>query len=160
MLKHLLLPLGLASSCGALAQPSCPPALVQVVLPGGEVVPAAGAPMQGLITLQVVPNPECPGAAAFRFRNAEYTLVRNGRPVLPTFNLRQPQADLRPIMRAARPGDQVHVFIAYQNLGIVAADGRVQLYQPPAPPTDKRGQVDLIPDAAKGISFNWKLLAR
>ncbi|GGG40710.1 hypothetical protein GCM10011378_16180 [Hymenobacter glacieicola] len=59
-------------------------------------------------------------------------------------------------MNAYQSGDQLLIFIAYQNLALVAADGALTpLLAKPVSPGP--GQLDLQTDESKGISFRWVL---
>lgn len=155
MLKNLFLPLILLASA-ATAQTGCPKPVVKV-LRNGEEVPATGSALAPSVTLQVTPAAECPEPVSYRFSSAELTLVRRGRPVLPAMRVRQPQADLRAFMGAYQPGDHIFVFVPYQSLFVVAADGSQQPYPRPKRTSPKPGQFDISTDEAKGIGFNWLL---
>lgn len=150
--KLLLLLVCLAAAATATAQTDCARPVVK--LRGGNAeIPATGSAFVPLITLRVAAAPGCP-EQTYRFRNAELTLTRNGRPALPTLVVSQPKADLRALAGSIRPGDQLYVFIAYQNLAVVAPDGTLQPYAPPKPGS---GAVDIRTPDSKGISFRWQL---
>lgn len=156
MLKNLFLPfLFLASASAATAQTGCASPVVKVLRNGVEI-PATGSAMAPIVRLQITSDPECAENISYRVTTAEITLVRNGRPLLPTLLVKQPQADLRGFLRHAQPGDHVYVFIPYKNLRVVAADGTLLPFLPPA--KAKSRQLDVATDGAKGIGFNWLLL--
>ncbi|UYZ64688.1 hypothetical protein [Hymenobacter weizhouensis] len=157
MLKKPLLLLPLACASVAAAQTKCAVPVLKL-LRNGQEIPATGSAPAPTVTLQVAAEPGCPSPASYRFRQAQATLVRQGRPVLPALLITQPQADLTPLLRAARPGDQVYVFIPYGSLVTVAADGKQQPYQPPQAAPSRTRPLDLQTDQAKGINFVWKLV--
>jgi hypothetical protein len=148
----------LVISGAALAQTSCPPPTI-TVLCNNQAVPAAGAPLAPRATLQLRPNPACPAGLTYRFTAAELTLLRGPRPLLPTKTVRQPEISLTALLTIAQPGDRLRVFIPYQNLVVVSADGQQHPYPLPAlRPDEQRGiSANLLTDAAKGVSFNWVL---
>ena len=158
MLKNLFLPLlFLATTSAATAQTSCAAPVVKVLRNGVEI-PATGSPMAPGVRLQITPDPACTEKISYRVAAAEVTLMRNGRPLLPTLLVKQPQADLRGFLRHAQPGDRIYVFIPYKNLRVVLPDGTQQPFLLPVPAKPKPRQLDLETEAAKGISFCWILL--
>jgi hypothetical protein len=159
LLKTLLLPLLLvATAAPAAAQTDCAQPALKMLLNGKEI-PATGHPMAPSVRLRVAPAPGCPTAVSYRVSSAELTLTRGGRPLLPTRSVRQPRVDLRALMSVAQPGDHIYVFIPYQNLSVVAADGSQQPYLPPGLTKPPPGQIiDLRTDESRGISFSWLLL--
>lgn len=156
MLKTLCLPLLLLTT-SASAQTDCAKPVIRLLHNGQEISSAVGSALLPSVTLQVVPDAECPEGQRYRFRKAETTLVRKGRPALPTMILSQPQLDLRPIQKHYQAGDYLLVFIAYQNLALVASDGSLTPLLSLKDARSKPGQIDLRPDDAKGISFRWPL---
>ncbi|WP_157547513.1 hypothetical protein [Hymenobacter sp. DG25A] len=159
MLRNLLLPLlFLTTASVAAAQAGGCPKPVLKVLRNGVEIPATGSAMAPGIRLQITSDPECREKVSYRVTAAEITLVRGGRPLLPTLLVKQPQADLRGFMPHSRSGDYVYVFIPYKNLRVVSADGTLQPYLPPASAKSESRQRDVTPDAAQGIVFKWILL--
>ncbi|MCB2407924.1 hypothetical protein [Hymenobacter lucidus] len=153
MLNKLLLVLvSLATATAATAQTDCARPVVKLLSKNAEI-PAAGSAFVPLVTLRVAAAAGCP-EQPYRFRNAELTLIRRGRPALPTLVVSQPNVDLRALASSIQPGDQIYVFIAYQNLAVVGADGTPQPYAPPKPSS---GAVDIRTPDSKGISFRWQL---
>lgn len=154
----LLIFLFLTTTSTALAQTDCPVPRIEV-LRNGQAVPAAGAPPAAKVTVRVMPDPACPDQASFRFRNARLTLMRGTRPLLPTFLLNRPDADLSGLLRAAQPGDRIHVFIFYKDLLLKTATGEQIPYASLIEQVkSSHGQVDLRTDEAQGISFTWHLV--
>ncbi|MFD1468384.1 hypothetical protein ACFQ48_09115 [Hymenobacter caeli] len=127
-----------------------------MLLDQGEV-PAAGSALALRATLQVQADPACPTPARYAFGSAELTLVRRGRPVLPTRRTTQPQVDLRALAKACQPGDHLYIFIPYASLAVVAADGQQRPYRQLRRPQPGRSSIDLSTEESKGISFNWLL---
>jgi hypothetical protein len=127
------------------------------VLHNGQEVPATGSPLPASAHMRLVSAPGCPAGGSYRATGAEVTLIRAGRPVLPIMLVSQSRLDLRPLQRVAQPGDHLFVFIPYENLLVVAADGSQRPYAKPAP---KPGKLDLAPSDAKGISFKWLIIPR
>ncbi|HEX8424666.1 hypothetical protein [Hymenobacter sp.] len=158
MLTKLFLPLlFLGATSAATAQPGCAVPAIKLLRDNVEV-PATGSALFPSVTLRVIPDAGCPAQGNFRFRNAELTLVRHGRPLLPNMLVNQPQVDLRSLLSMYQPGDHLVVFIAYENLAIVGADGKLKPYLQTKPVKPKPGHLDLLTDEAKGISFNWPLV--
>lgn len=131
----------------AAAQSDCPPPQVSVWR-NNKPVPPGGAPFARLVHLRVGPGPGCPLTGQLRFTEAEVTPLRDGRPVTPTKVVRQSAGNLSELGRYVQPGDRIHVFVAYDKLVVVAADGSQTPY-----PRPKGG-----PNQAKGISFDWLLV--
>lgn len=157
MLKKFLLPLlFLAATASAVAQTSCAPPVLKVFC-NGEEIPATGGPMARVVRLQVTPDADCPEPVSYQVSNAQVTLIRRGRPVLPSLSVKQPTVDLRAWVSVCQPGDHINVFIPYQNLTMVAANGARRPYLPPAAKPSQ--PLDIRTDAAKGISFNWVVVA-
>ena len=157
LLKHVLLAaVVLAATSVAYAQPDCPKPVLKVLRDQVEV-PATGSALASCATLQVQADPACPTPVRYAFGSAELTLVRRGRPVLPTRRATRPQVDLRALTAVAQPGDHLYIFIPYASLTILAADGQQRPYQQPQRPQPRHPSVDLSPDESKGISFNWLL---
>ncbi|UOG76383.1 hypothetical protein MTX78_07225 [Hymenobacter tibetensis] len=152
----ILVLVALSASLGeAVAQPACTP--VVRVLHGNLEIPATGSALLPRVTLQVTPDAACPNAVRYQFRSAELTLVRRGRPLLPAIRAHQPQVDFTAWMQVYEPGDRIHIFIPYQHVVMVTANGVAQLYQPPTQAQVQGKKFDLRTDQAKGISFNWLL---
>lgn len=136
------------------ARAQCAPPTLKLFQDGVEVTPAARAlPLR--VTLRVLPDAACP-QESYRFRHAEITLLRRGRPVLPTLRAEKPLVELQSLLPYYQSGDQLVVFIAYQNLALVAADGSLQPLAAPKP--TKLRQLDLQTEASRGITFRWPLL--
>lgn len=155
MLKNGLLPLLLlAVSVGAWGQTSCATPVVKL-LRSKQEIPATPGPLVPSLTVRVAPEAGCP-AQRYRFRDAEITLVRNGRLVLPILLVNEPYVDLRPFMSYYKSGDYLLVSVAYQNILVVGPDGSLRPYSRPV--KDTSGQPDLQTDASKGISFRWPLV--
>ncbi|WP_310393487.1 hypothetical protein [Hymenobacter sp.] len=160
MIKQAIVTLALlATTRAAVAQPGCPPPVVKV-LRNNQEVPGAGAAFAPKVTLLVSSSPECAAKATYRFREAEVTLLRGRRPLLPTKLVRRPEADLTDLMGIAQPGDRIRVFVLYKNLAVVSADGKLSLY--PAPKVDDKNELNanLLTDEARGVGFNWVLLQK
>ncbi|KUG07240.1 hypothetical protein ASU33_12770 [Solirubrum puertoriconensis] len=126
------------------------------VLREGQAITTAGAAMAPTIKLQLTSDPACSDKASYRCKYAELTLMRAGRPVFPAIRAYKSDVGLSAWVRAARPGDKIYVFVPYQNLTVVAADGSQQPYTLPEPAKPK--YPDLRTDEAKGVSFSWQLL--
>ena len=150
--------LWLAAGGAAQAQTSCPPPVLRVLRDHQEV-PATGAAFAPIITLAVAPNPACGAGGNYRFREAEITLMRGRRPAMPTLLVHRPEVNLTELTGSARPGDRICFFVSYQNLFVVAADGKLHPYPRPAlSPGQQTGVGNaLLTDEDKGISFNWLL---
>jgi len=148
----------LAPAGGAMAQTHCPPPVVKV-LRGTQEVPSTGAAFAAQVQLTVVPNPACADGSTYRFREAEVTLLRGRRPVLPTLLVHQGEADLTALISIAQPGDRIHVFVWYKNLFRVATDGTLRPYRRLSPDANEPKGIDaaLVTDEAKGVGFNWPL---
>lgn len=158
MLPKLFLPLlFFATSSAATAQSDCATPIIKLLRNNVEV-PATGSVLFPSVTLRVIPDAGCPMQGNFRFRNAQLTLVRHGRPLLGSMLVNQPQVDLRSLVGMHQSGDHLHVFIAYENLAVVGANGKLTPYLQTKPVKPKPGQLDLITDEAKGISFKWPLV--
>lgn len=139
------LPVLLLTGSGALAQSACPDPALRV-LRDNQPVPSAGAPLAPQVTLQLTANGQCAASTRYQFTEAELTLVRNRRPLLPQLHTSQPAVDLSTWISQAQPGDRVYVFVPYKNLRIVGADGQARPYPLP---TDGGNKV--------GVGFNWVL---
>lgn len=137
-----------------------PAALLTIlkVLRNNQELPTTGSALAPSVMLQVTPDSECPDQISYQFRTAELTLVRRGRPVMPSLRVSQPQVDLRTWLRVYQPGDRIYIFIPYNSLVVVAADGKQQPYPAPQRARPKRGQLDLDTEEAKGINFTWLLI--
>ncbi|QIX60386.1 hypothetical protein FY528_00220 [Hymenobacter lutimineralis] len=151
----LFLPL-LFGAATATAQAPCALPTLKLFQDGVEM-PADARALARPVTLRVLPAPGCP-AAVYRFRHAEVTLVRRGRPVLPTLRVEKPQADLQSFLRYYQTGDQVVIFIAYQNLALVAADGSLQPLAAAPPRLSKPRQLDLQTEDSRGLFLRWPRL--
>ncbi|WP_375436378.1 hypothetical protein [uncultured Hymenobacter sp.] len=156
MRKQTILALALLTLTGEVtAQSECPKPQLRV-LREGKPVPLTGSAFASSVTLEVTPDPACSEPVRYRVSSAELTLVRNRRPLLAALVAREPRVDLRPLASLCKPGDRIQVFIPYQNLTIVSADGSRWPY--PRPKLAKAGQFDLVTDESRGISFSWLLL--
>ncbi|TGE29226.1 hypothetical protein [Hymenobacter metallicola] len=154
MCKALLAPLLLLAPA-AFAQSDCAKPVVQL-LRNGQPLAATASALPAAATLRVAPDAGCP-AQEYRFRHAEVTLMRHGRPVLPILLVEKPQADLRPFLSYYQTGDQLNIFIAYQNVATVAADGTLTPLLPAKAARRQPSQLDLRTTDSKGISFSLPL---
>ncbi|MBO0356374.1 hypothetical protein J0X19_00315 [Hymenobacter sp. BT186] len=155
MLKALFLPL-LLSTTATTAQTDCAKPVIRLLHNGQEISSAVGSALVPSVTLQVAPEAGCP-EQRYRFRNAEVTLIRKGRPALPSLKVSQPQLDLRYFLNHYIPGDYLFVFIAYQNVALVSGDCSLTPLRSLKDAKSNPGQLDLRTDDAKGISFRWPL---
>ncbi|GAA3929145.1 hypothetical protein [Hymenobacter algoricola] len=157
MLKHLLpiLILLARAAPATRAQTSCALPVLKVVLKSGEVT-AAGAPWNPLVTLRVGSAADCPEPVRYRFKDAQVSLIRNGRPVLPTLLISQPWADLSVFTSSCRPCDHLYVLIPFQNLIVVDAAGNQRPYGKPKAKTGAE-KLDITTDEFKGVVFKWLL---
>jgi len=110
------------------------------------------------VMLRVTSPDACPEQVHYRFRNAQVTLVRQGRPVIPSMVVSQATVNLAPWMKICQPGDHISLFISYRDIAIVGADGSLQLYSLPKRGELKGAKFDIRTEEAKGISFTWPLL--
>jgi hypothetical protein len=149
----------LTTSGAAVAQTNCPPPTLKVLRNNQEVL-GTGAALAPRVTLQVSPSPECPDKATYQFKVAELTLMRGQRPLTPTMNVRQPEANLKYFMSVAQPGDRLYVFVSYENLMVVSANGEKSPYSRPMLNPNKQSGLDLRTDAGKGISLNWQIVQK
>jgi hypothetical protein len=154
MYKIFFTMLGCLAATAAVAQTDCSAPVLQV-LHNGQAIPATGSALPASAQMRLVPAPGCPAAGSYRATGAEVTLVRAGRPVLPIMLVSQSHLDLRALQRVARPGDHLFVFIPYENMLVVAADGSQRPY---AKPTPKPDRPKLAPNDAKGVSFKWLIV--
>ncbi|TGD82484.1 hypothetical protein [Hymenobacter wooponensis] len=150
-IKRTVLAVALIAATGgaATAQTSCPKPVMKVFRNQQEV-PATGAALVPQVTLQVSPNPACAEKVSYQFKDAELTLIRGRRPLLPTKRVSQSSVDLSDMMKLAQPGDRVYVFVPYKNLMVVSADGKRTPYPVPA----------LTPEQENGIGFNWPVVQK
>lgn len=155
MLKVLLFPLLLLAT-NASAQTDCEKPVIKLLRDGQEISVAAASALAPVVTLRVESAAGCP-AQSYRFRHAEITLVRNGRPVLPTLIVEKPQVSLRDFADFYQAGDHLSVLIAYQNLALVAPGGTLTPLLAVRAAQLRANRLDLRPDDSKGISFKWKL---
>ncbi|RPD44896.1 hypothetical protein DNI29_19540 [Hymenobacter sediminis] len=114
--------------------------------------------MARIVRLQVSADAACPDPLSYQVSSAYLTLTRRGRPVLPSLTATQPTVDLRAWVAASQPGDHINVFIPYQNLTVVFANGTRRPYLPSTAKPSRPHPLDIRTDAAKGISFNWLLV--
>ena len=143
-----LLLLALWSFCGATVAPSeCPPPEVSVWR-NNQPVPRGGAPFARLVRLRVRPGAGCPATVRYAFTEAEVTPLRDGRPLMQTRHVRQATSNLGELRPYLQPGDRIHVFIAFDKLVVVAADGTQTPYPRP----------NGVAGKAQGISFDWVLV--
>ena len=147
----------LATAGEAVAQTDCSAPTLKVVSNNQEI-PAAGSAFTPRVMLRVTSPDDCPKQVRYRFRNAQLTLVRHGRPVVPSLVVSQSEVSLGLWMKYCQPGDHINMFIAYQDVAIVAADGSLQLYSPPKRGELKGPKFDIRTDESKGLSFTWLLL--
>ena len=148
MTKPFLVLLTLLTAAGsAMAQTNCATPFVQV-LRGGDVVTAAGSPLAPSVTLRLQPHAQCPAGQSYQFKDAELTLVRGRRPLLPPLRVNQPEVDLSAWMKEAQPGDRIFVFVPYKSLVVVTPDGKQQPY----------AQSEWQDPTKPGIGFNWLLV--
>lgn len=152
----LLLTVALAVSSAVRAQTGCPPPALKVLNKGQEI-PLTGAPLVPHVMLQIHSDPSCPGTVRYEFNVAELTLMRSGRPVFQTMVVQQPDINMLEFARVYQPGDRLYIFVPFQNLIAVAADGTKSRYRLPPP---KSKSVDLETDEQKGIYFSWLLLRK
>lgn len=156
MHKHSILLVALVALTGrVMAQRECPKPLLKVLREGKEI-PLTGSAFASRVTLQVTPDAACSEAVSYRVSSAELTLVRNRRPLLGALVTREPRVDLRSLASLCKPGDRIQVFIPYQNITIVAADGSQRPHPRPKPAHARK--FDLVTDESRGISFSWLLL--
>ncbi len=93
MLKQAIVAAALlATAPMAIAQTDCSKPVVKA-LGDGKEVPATGGSLTPRIALQVTSEAGCPGQS-FGFKNAELTLVRRGRPVVPARSVRGPNVEV------------------------------------------------------------------
>ncbi|OON67125.1 hypothetical protein [Hymenobacter sp. CRA2] len=147
MLKSLFAVALLAVVRPVAGQTGCALPVVKV-LRNNQEVPRSGAPLAPKVTLQVDPAPECPRSSSYRFTDAELTLVRGRRPLVPSIHANGPDVDLSAWMKLVQPGDRIYVFVPYKSLVVVAADGTPQPFPQPK----------LEADSQNGIGFNWALV--
>ncbi len=142
-----LLLLTLLASTAAVAQSACPPPVVRVWV-NNQPVPGSGAPLAKQMRLRVSPGPGCPTNVRYLFREAQVTPLRGPRPLTPTLVMTDSTADLTYFGKYSQPGDRINVFIPYDKLVVVSADGKQTPYPLPTGAAAK----------AKGIRFDWVLL--
>jgi hypothetical protein len=147
-----------APTSATVGSAACPPPVVQV-WQNNQEVPSTGAAFASKVTLRVSPSPACTPGDSYRFREAEVTLIRGGRPLMMTRLVHTPKVNLDEFARSARPGDHIYVFVWYKNLYTVAANGTVHPYpRPELSEEQQRGiTANLLTDEARGIGFNWVL---
>ncbi|MCC2547790.1 hypothetical protein LJY25_15165 [Hymenobacter sp. BT175] len=139
-----LLLLALLASTAAVAQSACPP--VVKAWSNNQPVPAKGAPFAGKLRLRVSSAPGCPANVRYYFKEAQVTPMRGPLPLTPTRIMTDSTGDVTWMGQHTKPGDRLYVFIPYDQLMMVAADGKRTPYPVPAG------------EAGKGISFDWVLL--
>ncbi|TGE08448.1 hypothetical protein [Hymenobacter fodinae] len=147
MKRTLTLVALLAAAEAATAQTGCSTPVVKVFRDQQEV-PNTGAALVPQVTLQVSSAPACAEKVSYQFSDAEVTLIRGRRPLLPTKRVSQTAVDLSDMMPLAKPGDRVYVFVPYKNLTVVAPDGKRTPYPVP----------ELAPKQENGIYFSWTLM--
>lgn len=131
----------------AVAQSDCPPPEVSVWR-NNQPVPRGGAPFARLVRLRVSSAPGCPAPVHYLFTEAEVTPIRDGRPLTPTKLVRQSTGNLSEMGQYVQPGDRIFVFIAYDKLVVVDADGMQSPY----------ARLKGGANKANGISFDWLLV--
>jgi hypothetical protein len=144
--------LGAASS--ASAQTDCATPVIRV-FQNNQEVPTTGGALTSRATLAVSSAPDCPAQVSYRFKEAQVTLLRGARPVTPTLIARKPEVNLADFVTHARPGDRLYIFVHYDQLLVVAADGKETPYSVPA--ARKSKGLDLSMDQQRGIAFTWPL---
>lgn len=144
-MKRTLAPLVLLGAAeAAVAQTGCSTPIVKVFRDQQEV-PSTGAALVPQVTLQVSPASTCGEKVSYQFSDAELTLIRERRPLLPTLRVSQTAVDLSDMMPLAKPGDRVYVFVPYKSLTVVAPDGKRTPYPEP----------DVAPKQENGADFSW-----
>ncbi|WP_324678379.1 hypothetical protein [Hymenobacter sp. GOD-10R] len=128
------------------------------VLSNNQEIPATGSALVPRVRLRVTSPDDCAEQGHYRFRNALITVVRRGRPVIPSMIVNQPDVNLVPWTKYCQPGDHITFFISYHDIAVVAADGSLQPYSLPKRGEIKGEKFDIRTDQAKGISFTWPLL--
>jgi len=141
----------------AVAQTDCSAPSIKV-LSNNQEIPTTGSALVPRVTLRVTSPDDCPEQARYRFRNAQLTLVRHGRPVIPSMSVNQANVNLTPLMEFYQSGDHIALFISYRDIAVVGADGSLQPYLPPKRGELKGEKFDIRTEEAKGISFKWPLL--
>ncbi|UOQ70110.1 hypothetical protein [Hymenobacter cellulosilyticus] len=156
-MRNLIFPslILLAAASKAMAQTDCARPEIQL-LRNSQALPATAAALVTTATLRVAPAAGCP-EQSYRFRHAEITLVRHGRPVLPIQLAEKPQLDLRPFQSHYQTGDQLRVFIAYQNIATVAPDGTLTPLLSAKDAKSRPGKLDLQTADSKGITYTLPL---
>ncbi|OUJ72314.1 hypothetical protein BXP70_18825 [Hymenobacter crusticola] len=147
----------LAAAEEAVAQIDCSAPILKV-LSNNQEIPATGSVLTPQITLRVTSPDDCSEQVHYRFRNALMTLVRRGRPVIPSSIVNQSNVNLAQWMKYCQPGDRITLFISYHDIAIVKANGSLQPYAQPKPEDLKGQKFDIRTEQAKGISFTWPLL--
>jgi hypothetical protein len=146
-MKRTVLVAALAVAAGsAMAQTACPVPVVH----DQQEVPSTGSALVPQVTVQVNASAKCPDNVSYQFNEAELTLVRGRRPILPTKRVSQSEVDLSDMMKVVRPGDRVFVFVPFKNLTVVSADGK----HTPYPMTD------LNATDQNGVGFNWLIVQK
>ncbi|PJJ59856.1 hypothetical protein [Hymenobacter chitinivorans] len=135
----------------ARAQTDCAKPVVQLLRNNQPLAGPASA-LPAAATLRVGPGAGCP-AQDYRFRHAQLTLVRHGRPVLPILLVEKPQVDLRPLLSSYQTGDQLQIFIPYQDVALVGPNGTLTPLLPARDARRQPGQLDLRTAESKGLSF-------
>ena len=155
MLKLLLPLLLLLLTALTPVQTDCTRPVIRL-LHASQPVLATGSPLLPEVRLEVAPAAGCP-EQRYRFRNIELTLLRNGRPVLPTRVVQTAQLDLRSFRQFYATGDQLVLFIAYHNLALVSAEGELTPLRTLREARAASGLLDLRTEDSRGISFRWVL---
>ncbi|MDU0371625.1 hypothetical protein ACFPAF_14565 [Hymenobacter endophyticus] len=158
MVQPLFFPLLAALLClatSATAQTTCARPIIQL-LHNEQPIAAAGSALVPVVTLRVEPEAGCP-AQEYRFRHAQVTLVRRGRPVLPSKRVQDSELNLQALLRTYQTGDHLLIFIAYQDVALVSSSGTLVPLATAKDAKPKTGQLDLRTDDSKGISFRWLL---
>lgn len=147
-MKRMVLVAALVATAGStVAQTGCPVPVVKV-LHDKQEVSSTGSALVPQVTVQVNASPECSENVSYQFNEAELTLVRGRRPILPTKHVSQAEVDLSDMMKVVRPGDRVFVFVPFKSLTVVSADGK----RTPYPVADLKASDE------NGVGFNWLIV--
>ncbi|MGY2132985.1 GldM family protein [Hymenobacter sp. HD11105] len=138
-MKTMLLVLALLSGRWASAQTTCPPPQLKA-FHNEQQIKTAGSAFSPDITLTLVSDPACATAASYQVKEAEMTLIRGSRPVLPARAYQGAAIDLTDFGKHAQPGDRLNIRV----LKVVR--------------TSVGGQPRIIrPTEANPIALNWVL---
>lgn len=155
MLTVLLPLLCLITSASAQVPVPCARPVLKL-LRGSQEIPAAASALVPTVTLRVVAEAGCP-EQQYRFRHVQVTLVRRGRPVLPTTRLENAELNLQGLLNTYQTGDHLLVFVAYQDVALVSPNGSLTPLAAAQDVNPRPGQLDLRTDDSRGLSFRWML---